>query len=222
MTKANVKQTKLDYKFKDDSLFDLAMTQSGIDSHHNNERLEFVGDRVLGLCVSSMLYTMFPQEAEGELARRYAALVSTETLADVAISLGLDKTLRHGHMTAGRIRHALANAMEALLGAIFFDSGFDEVRRFVIGIWHDLAASELRPPKDPKTELQEFVQKRDAGALPVYEYTAKAGPANAPVFSVKVTALGLSASGTGQSKKIASLAAADALLKKLAIMNFDD
>ena len=215
------KQT-IDYKFNDASLFDLAMTQSGVDAHHNNERLEFVGDRVLGLCVSSMLYSMFPQEAEGELARRYAVLVSTETLADVAISLGLDKILRHGHMTAGRIRHALANAMEALLGAIFFDGGFDTARRFVYDIWHDLAASELRPPKDPKTELQEFVQKHGGGALPVYEYNSETGPANAPMFSVTVTAMGMSANGTGQSKKVASLAAANDLLKKLAIMNFDD
>lgn len=211
----------INYKFKDSSLLDLAMTQSGIDSRHNNERLEFVGDRVLGLSVSSMLYAMFPLETEGELARRYAVLVSTETLADVAISLGLDKVLRHGHMTAGRVRHALANAMEALLGAIFFDSGFDAARRFVCDIWHDLAAAELRPPKDPKTELQEFVQAR-GGALPVYEYTAGTGPANAPVFHVVVTAFGVSADASGQSKKAASIAAAAALRKKLAIMNFDD
>lgn len=217
-----MKKISMDYKFKDESLFNLAMTQSGIDARHNNERLEFVGDRVLGLCISSMLYAMFPTETEGELARRYATLVSTETLADVALSLGLDKSLRHGHMTAGRIRHALANAMEAVLGAIFFDSGFDSARRFVCDIWHDLAASELRPPKDPKTELQEFVQKHSAGALPAYEYTSETGPANAPVFFVTVTALGMSANGSGQSKKVASLAAADALLKKLAIMRFDD
>ena len=213
---------KLGYKFHDESLLHLALTQSGADARHNNERLEFVGDRVLGLCVSSMLYAMFPTEAEGELARRYAVLVSTETLADVAISLGLDKELRHGHMTAGRVRHAIANAMEAVLGAIFFDGGFDKARSFISDIWHDLAAAELRPPKDPKTELQEFVQKKGQGALPVYEYTVSAGNANAPVFSVRVTALGASAEGTGQSKKTASLAAADALLKKLAIMHFDD
>ena len=217
-----MKKTNFDYKFKDASLFELAMTQSGVNSHHNNERLEFVGDRVLGLCVASMLYAMFPLEAEGELARRHATLVSTETLADVAISLGFDKTLRHGHMTAGRVRHALANAMEAVLGAMFFDGGFDAVRRFICDIWHDLAASELRPPKDSKTELQEFVQKHGGGALPVYEYSSERGPAKVPVFSATVSALDMSASGSGQSKKIASLAAAEALLKKLAIIKFDD
>ena len=217
-----MKPKNIDYKFQDESLFDLAMTQSGVDSHHNNERLEFVGDRVLGLSVASMLYTMFPSEDEGELARRHAALVSTETLADVALSLGLDKTLRHGHMTAGRVRHALANAMEALLGAIFFDGGFDAARRVIDDIWRDLAANTVQPPKDPKTELQEFVQKHSDGALPVYEYSSETGPANAPVFTVTVSALGASANGSGQSKKVASLNAAEALLKKLAIMHFDD
>ena len=141
---------KLNYKFKDESLLDLALTQRGVDIVHNNERLEFVGDRVLGLSVSAMLYAMYPHETEGELARRFASLVSTETLADVAKMCELNKSVRHGHMTAGRTRHILANAMEAVIGAIFFDGGFDSAQNFVCDIWHDLAAAELRPPKDPK------------------------------------------------------------------------
>ena len=97
----------LGYKFKNEKLLDLALTQSGADSTHNNERLEFVGDRVLGLTVAEMLYNMYPNEAEGELARRHAMLVSTETLAHVAAEMDLAHRVHHGHMTAGRIQHSL-------------------------------------------------------------------------------------------------------------------
>ena len=213
---------KLGYKFKDKSLLELALTQRGVNSHHNNERLEFVGDRVLGLSVASMLYAMYPNENEGELARRFASLVSTETLADVARTFDLHKLVRHGHMTAGRTRHMLANAMEAVIGAIFFDGGFDSARGFVCGIWHELAAAELRPPKDPKTMLQEFVQKNAAGALPEYSAAESSGEDHSPVFTVTVTAMGESASGSGPSKKTAGSAAAAELLKILATKKFDD
>ena len=115
---------KLNYEFKNKELLKLALTQSGIDAKHNNERLEFIGDRVLGLSVAKMLYDMYPTEAEGNLARRHAFLVSTDTLANVAKTIELERELRHGHMTGGKINHVLANAMEAILGAIFLDSGF--------------------------------------------------------------------------------------------------
>ena len=213
---------KLNYKFKDESLLDLALTQRGVDIVHNNERLEFVGDRVLGLSVSAMLYAMYPHETEGELARRFASLVSTETLADVAKMCELNKSVRHGHMTAGRTRHILANAMEAVIGAIFFDGGFDSAQNFVCDIWHDLAAAELRPPKDPKTTLQEFVQKKANGVLPVYSDMGKTGEDHSPVFTVTVTAMGESAKGSGSSKKTASSAAAAELLKILATKKFED
>ncbi|MBD5389271.1 ribonuclease III [bacterium] len=207
----------LNYHFKDTGLRDLALTQSGADAVHNNERLEFIGDRVLGLTVATLLYDMFPSEAEGELARRHAVLVSTDTLATVAGRVGLDQELRHGHMTAGRIRHILANAMEAILGAIYLDGGFDAAAHVITDLWRDLAASQSVAPKDPKTALQELVQKREHGTLPVYEYRAPTGASHNPVFQVTVTALGQSATATGTSKKGASLAAADALLKILAI-----
>lgn len=209
--------SKLNYIFKDSSLLDLALTQSGVDAKHNNERLEFIGDRVLGLSVAALLYDMFPEEAEGELARRHAVLVSTETLAGVANSLELANKVRHGHMTAGRIQHVLANAMEAVFGAIFLDGGFAAAQHVITEIWRDLAAAELSAPKDAKTALQELVQKRDNGALPEYEYLEPTGAAHNPVFNVRVSALGHSAMGQGTSKKAASIAAAEELLKILAI-----
>lgn len=207
----------LNYTFKNEHLLDLALTQSGADAANNNERLEFIGDRVLGLTVASMLYDMFPTESEGELARRHAMLVSTETLASVAEQFGLAKYVRHGHITGGRIRHVLADAMEAIFGAIFLDGGFDTARGVIVAIWRDLAAADVNPPKDPKTALQEYVQKAAAGGLPKYEYLTPVGASHSPVFGVRVSAMGKSAVGHGISKKAASIAAADALLKILAI-----
>lgn len=194
-----------------------ALTQRGVDVTCNNERLEFVGDRVLGLTVAVMLYEMFPSEAEGELARRHAMLVSTETLADVATEIGIDRRVRHGHMTAGRVRHVWANAMEAVLGAIFIEAGFDAARDVILDLWRDIAARDVTAPKDAKSALQELVQQNTSGGLPRYEYTEPVGASHNPVFSVRVTAMGHSATATGASKKEASTAAAAALLKILAI-----
>ena len=208
---------KLDYKFKDVELLNLALTQSGIDAKHNNERLEFIGDRVLGLSVAAMLYEMYPNEAEGNLARRHAFLVSTDTLAHVAKAIELEQHLRHGHMTSGKTNHILANAMEAVLGAIFLDSGFETARKIITDIWRDLASAEIVAPKDAKTALQEFVQKNGHGDLPMYEYDEPTGASHNPEFTVTVTALGKSATGVGASKKLASLNAAENLLKILAI-----
>ncbi len=208
---------KLNYTFKNPELLELALTQSGADGAHNNERLEFIGDRVLGLTVAALLYEMYPAEAEGELARRHAMLVSTETLASVADKLKLASHIRHGHMTGGRIRHIMANAMEAIFGAIFIDGGFDAARAVIISFWREMAAADATAPKDAKTALQELVQKRGDGALPVYEFLEQTGASHSPIFRVRVTALGHAADATGSSKKAASINAADALLKILAI-----
>ena len=208
---------KLDYEFKNVALLSLALTQSGIDAKHNNERLEFIGDRVLGLSVAAMLYEMYPNEPEGNLARRHAFLVSTETLAHVAATIELEKDLRHGHMTSGKTDHVLANAMEAVFGAIFLDSGFEAAQKVITDIWRDLASLEIDAPKDAKTKLQEYVQKHGHGGLPLYEYNEPTGASHNPEFTVTVTALGKSATGVGASKKHASLNAAENLLKVLAI-----
>ncbi|MBQ6110398.1 MAG: ribonuclease III [Alphaproteobacteria bacterium] len=208
---------KLNYTFKDKNLLELALTQSGIDSKHNNERLEFIGDRVLGLSVAGLLYDMYPNDAEGGLARRHAQLVSTETLARVAACLDIEKHIKHGHMTSGKINHVLANTVEAILGAIFLDSGFESARKLIVEIWTPLAAAEIIAPKDAKTALQELAQKNGSGSLPIYKYSEPMGASHNPVFTATVTALGKSADGKGTSKKAASLDAAEQLLKILAI-----
>ncbi len=208
---------KLDYKFKNPELMQLAMIQSGANAAHNNERLEFIGDRVLGLSVADLLYQMYPNENEGELARRHAMLVSTETLARTARAIGVDTQIKHGHMTAGRVQHILADAMEALLGAIYLDGGFDAARDIIVPVWRELAAADVVAPKDPKTKLQELVQQMDSGNLPQYEFLESTGASHSPVFTVRVSAMGRTATGTGSSKKGASIDAAEKLLKILAI-----
>lgn len=208
---------KINYEFKNTELLKLALTQSGIDSKHNNERLEFIGDRVLGLSMAALLYEMYPDEAEGNLARRHAFLVSTDALAQIAKKIEIEQDLHHGHMTGGKINHILANAVEAVLGAIFIDSGFETARQIIVDLWYEMAESEVTAPKDAKTTLQEYVQKYDNGALPKYEYDEPTGASHNPTFRVTVTALGKSAVGIGDSKKTAGLKAAEELLKILAI-----
>ena len=208
---------KINYDFKNTDLLNLALTQSGANATQNNERLEFIGDRVLGLSVAGLLYEMYPTESEGELARRHAMLVSTETLASVASELGLDKQIKHGHMTAGRVMHILADAMEAVFGAIYLDSGFEAARSVIVEIWRELASVDVIAPKDPKTALQEYVQQYDSGNLPVYEYLEPTGASHNPTFNVRVSAMGKTATGSGTSKKSASITAAESLLKMLAI-----
>jgi ribonuclease-3 len=205
----------LTYTFKNPELWELALTQSGAGARVNNERLEFLGDRVLGLSVAALLYAMFPNESEGELARRLAVLVSTDTLADVAAGYGLEKLVRHGHMTGGRVRHILADAMESVFGAIYLDGGFAAAQTVIADIWTDLARADSVAPKDPKTTLQELVQKRDNGSLPEYKFLGETGPSHAPSFRVTVTALGQSATGGGASKKAATIDAAEKLLETL-------
>ena len=208
--------TALKYEFKNQGLLQLALTQSGVDAKKNNERLEFIGDRVLGLAVAEMLYKMYPEETEGELARRHAKLVSTHVLGNLAREHGLDKMVRHGHMTGGRNIHMLANTMEAVLGAVYIDGGFNAARDIIVGIWEDLARRDVIAPKDPKSMLQEYVQKYDNGALPEYEFLGATGKSHTPVFTMSVTAMGKTATADGSSKKIASVEAAKELLKILA------
>lgn len=207
------------YKFKDKSLFELALTQSGVNHINNNEKLEFLGDRVLGLCIAKLLYDLFKNESEGELARRHSNLVSTETLAKIARTYGLDKLLHHGHITSGKIDHILANAFEAILGAMFIDGGFDKVFKEVIIIYKDIIKSDLVPPKDAKTCLQELVQSKNKDKLPEYKFLEQTGLTHNPIFKVSVSAFGKTAFGEGGSKKTASIEAAKNLLK---ILDFDN
>lgn len=203
------------YQFRDAGLLKAALTHRSHDKKQSNQRLEFLGDRVLGLVVCDMLFHAFPNEQEGELARRHAALVCKELVAVVAgdIHLGTYIILSTGEESGGG-RSNLSNledACEALIGAIFLDGGFDAARRFIESNWRPHLESTLEPPKDPKTSLQEWAQARALG-LPVYEIVRQTGPAHAPEFSVRVQTDGKSAEATAASKRAAEQLAAKKLL----------
>lgn len=184
----------------------------------SNERLEFIGDRVLGLLMAEWLLERYPAEQEGALGPRHARLVSRPVLAEVAEAIGLSGALRISrHEEAAGIRRLssiLADATEALLGALYLDGGLEPARRVVRRYWAGLIGRDARPPKEPKTLLQEYVLARGA-ALPDYALVSAEGPSHEPVFRVTVSAMGRSGTGEAGSKRLAESAAARDLLAAL-------
>jgi len=184
----------------------------------SNERLEFIGDRVLGLLIAEWLAERFPTEQEGDLGRRLASLVSQPILAHVADTIGLGEALSvaPGEAKAGVKRRAtvLADALEAALGAIYLDGGLEPARNFVRRAWDAAMTGQEAPPKDAKTALQEWAQKRGL-ELPVYMITARSGPPHAPVFVVTVKVGDRSGEGTAGTKRAAEQLAAENLWPQL-------
>ncbi|MGQ0582822.1 MAG: ribonuclease III [Reyranella sp.] len=186
---------------------------------HGNERLEFLGDRVLSLAVADLLLRRFPQEHEGELARRHAALVRAETLVEIATTIGLGAEIRLGESERGQgdvVRPTiLADALEALLGAVFLDAGFAVSAACVERLWGDRLTSQAAAPRDPKTALQEWAQARRL-PLPAYREVGREGPPHAPLFVVDVAIKGHEpAQARGGSKREAERLAAITLLERL-------
>jgi ribonuclease-3 len=184
----------------------------------SNERLEFIGDRVLGLLIAEWLAERFPDEHEGQLGPRLADLVSRDALATVAQTIGFSRVLSLGdnelQAGVGSLANVLADGLEAALGAIYFDGGLDAARGFVRRAWAAAMDVHKLPPKDPKTVLQEKLLGKGP-ALPVYEVVSATGPSHAPIFIVRVTGGGQSAEGEAGSKRAAERLAAAALLEKL-------
>ncbi len=182
----------------------------------SNERLEFIGDRVLGLVMAEWLIERFPAEQEGDLGRRLAHLVSQPVLARVAEDIGLQDALSvaPGEARAGvRLRATvLADALEAALGALYLDGGLNKARAFVQRAWTDAMVAQAEPPKDPKTRLQEWAH-RQGHDLPSYAVTGQSGPPHAPEFEVTVTVGPHNATGCAGNKRSAEQQAATALLQ---------
>jgi ribonuclease-3 len=184
------------------------------------ERLEFLGDRVLGLVVAELLYRRFPEEAEGPLTRRHTQLVRREALTEVAraIDLGRHLILSSGEEGA-RTREAggvLADVCEAVIAALYLDGGLDAAARFIARHWEGRIAADAMPPRDPKTALQEWAQARGR-ALPRYEAVKVEGPSHERRFTVEVRVAGLAPErAAGSSKRNAEIAAAAAVLARLA------
>lgn len=213
-------QTHLGYSFNDPSLLRLALTHSSIRAAHpelgDNERLEFLGDRVLGLAIAELLIGNFPDAPEGELARRLNRLVRMETCAAVAqdLQIGLYLILGEGEdESGGRNKQTiLANACEAVLGAVFLDGGYRQACGLVRRHWtgHKTDASDVLV--DPKSALQEWAQRKHM-TLPRYQEVHRQGPDHAPYFTTEVQVKELPPTqGTGSSKRAAEQAAARSFL----------
>ncbi len=213
--------SRLSHRFKRKRLLREALTHPSAagDPTQSYERLEFLGDRVLALIISDLLLGRFQKEAEGALARRLSALVRRETLAKVAldIDLGDHLILAKSEKEAGASENPalLANACEAVIGAIYLDGGLAAARDFVLPLWTPLLEAEQTPPQDAKTALQEWAQGRGL-ALPEYREVRREGPPHEPVFTVEVSVSGQPpAEGEGRSKRLAEQAAAAQLLAEL-------
>ncbi|MDE2006250.1 MAG: ribonuclease III [Rhodospirillales bacterium] len=215
-------ETILGHRFARPALLREALTHRSAAERRgrgSNERLEFMGDRVLGLLIAEWLVERFPHEQEGQLGPRLAELVAQPALTAIAETIGLAEALAvaPGEARAGlRARGSvLADALEATIGALYLDGGLDTARNFVRKAWTTLLDEQTKPPKDAKTTLQEWAQKR-GHPLPHYTTTNREGPPHAPHFTVTVTAGPHSASATAPSKRAAEQAAAASLLQTLA------
>lgn len=213
-------EKRLGYRFSDRKLFACALTHASVRSDRNaapdNERLEFLGDRVLGLTVATMIYEAFPNATEGELARRFNRLVRRETCAEVARRLDLGQVLILGESEAdngGRQKETIiADAIEAVLGAIFLEAGYARASEIVRRLWGDPLMALPQIATDPKSALQEWAQGQGL-PLPNYTELSRTGPDHAPVFVSEVRISGRDpARGEGSSKRAAEMAAASTLL----------
>ncbi len=215
----------LDHRFARNELLVEALTHrsavaGGDRNRFGYERLEFLGDRVLGLIVADLLMRRFRDENEGSLARRFTALVRREALTEVAERIGLGDHLLLAPSeedTGGRSNPGtLADACEAVIAALYLDGGIEAASRFIARYWEPLIAAIDTPPRDAKTKLQEWAQARGL-PLPVYETISQEGPPHSPIFSVRVSADGFApAQADGPSKRVAEQGAAQALLKIIA------
>lgn len=211
---------RLNHEFAEPELLVEALTHSSRGGRRSYERLEFLGDRVVGLLVAERLLVHFPAEPEGALAKRHAMLVRGETLAGIAQALDLGPLIKvsPGEAETGgqKNRAILADVLEATLGALYLDGGLEAVRRVLLPLVDPLIEAAGEPPQDNKTKLQEWAQGRGL-PLPSYAGLARSGPDHEPRFRVSVTVEGLPpAEGEGRSKRAAEQEAAGLLLERVA------
>jgi len=209
---------KLGHEPRDIGLFELAITHASVSSE-SYERLEFLGDRVLGMVISRALYERYPDEPEGYLSRRYNALVDRETCAENGREIGVPALIRLGKQAredgASQSENVVGDVVEALIGALFLDGGIDAAERFILKLWEPDVSSQRGAPQHPKSALQELAAAMNVKA-PVYEVVARTGAHHAPRFTIRVSVPQLGeAVAEGTSKQEAETAAAAALLSQL-------
>ena len=215
----------LDYQFKNNRLLEEALTHASArkSSKVNNERLEFLGDRVLGLVIAEELLRKNPNSSEGEIATYYNSLVKKETCSFIAKEIGLENLLTLGKSvkrTNDRQKDKiLGNAIEALIGAIFLDAGFETSKQLVLKVWRKQIDIVRDIEAHAKTALQEFLQSKGQEP-PTYKQISRTGPDHDPDFCVEVVlGSGLNAIGSGSTKRMAETKAAEQILEKIKNIN---
>ncbi len=214
-------QVVIHYSFKDEKLLERAVTHRSFSRNINNERLEFLGDSVLGLVISGYLFKRLDGASEGELSRVRASLVKEDALATVARDICLGDFLRlgGGELKSGGFRRAsiLSDAMEAIFGAIYLDGGFEACQQVILFLYDEYLVTLPRQAdlKDPKTTLQEYLQSKKI-ELPVYDVVKTEGKSHDQVFTIecRIKALDLVAKGKGSSRKKAEQMAASSALQQ--------
>lgn len=214
-------ESAIGHRFAEPELLATALTHPGADeqtaSATSFERLEFLGDRVLGLLIAEWLHALYPHETEGDLAKRLAWLASGEAVAVAFEAAGLTKFVRTGVHTSLADTSVVADAGEALIGALYLDGGLETARHFVRRLWAGLMTEQPAPPREAKTMLQEWAQARGQ-KLPRYETIARQGPDHDPVFDVAVfVESGPKGEGRARSLRAAQKLAATDALKKLGL-----
>ena len=209
---------RLRHEPKDLALFELAFTHSSV-SRDSYERLEFLGDRVLGMVIANALYRRYPNEPEGYLSRRYNGLVDRETCAENGREIGVPALIKLGKQAredgANRSENVVGDVVEALIGALFIDGGIDAAERFILKLWEPDVESQRRAPQHPKSAIQELAAAKGCKP-PAYEVVSRTGAHHAPKFTIRVSVPKLGeAMAEGLSKQEAETAAASALLSQL-------
>jgi ribonuclease-3 len=211
--------SKTGYTFSDPKLLETALTHSSTQNNmYNNERMEFLGDRVLGLAVADLLFAAFPGEKEGSLAKRHTGLVQQRALVRVArmLDIGPHLKLSPSEIKSGGLEKdtILADGVEALIGAIYLDGGYKPAAAFIKKFWSGMLSDQAQPPEDAKSQLQEWAQGHGL-PLPTYKQVGRSGTDHAPQFEVEVSVEGAGrAVAVAASKRAAEKAAALKLLEK--------
>jgi len=207
-------QKKINIKFKNLNNLKKSITHKSYDSLNNYEKLEFLGDRILGFVISKKLIELYPNEKEGILDKKLASLVNKNKCLEVARIIGLEKFILVGNNSSkNKVENKIvADSIEALIGAIFYDKGFETSEKFILNMWKSFIRSSEETIIDPKTKLQEFSLKKFK-TLPIYKLVSRSGPKHKPKFIISVRLQDTKFfNGHGDSKKKAEQDAAKNLL----------
>jgi len=207
-------ESNLNYKFKNKKLLASALHHSSIKSFAIAfERLEFLGDRVLGIVIAEFIFRNF-KEKEGAMAKMHSAFVCAETCAKIAKKLGINHLIKTSDKNLMNNKTVLADAMESILGAVFMDSNYETVKTIILNLWKSTFKTYNEFDQEPKTRLQEICQAK-SGTIPIYKVISISGPDHKPEFLIELTALNKTITAKGSSKKEAETNASREFLKHI-------